>query len=62
MNGNLPGYREGLRLKYGPGSVEYLDRLKNKVNKIAGFEYKAMIRHYKEEVKRLKTEKGLPNK
>ena len=33
--------------------------MKNQVNKISEFEYKAMIAYYKKEIKRLKQEKQI---
>ena len=54
--GNIQGYRRGLIAKYGEKSVLLLEASKNQVNKIAEYEYKAMIAHYKKEIKRLKAE------
>ena len=57
--GNIQGYRRGLVAKYGEPAVLMLEASKNRINKIAEFEYRAMIDHYRKEVKRLKKEKGI---
>lgn len=57
--GNIQGYRRGLVAKYGEQAVLMLEASKNRINKIAEFEYQAMIDHYRKEVKRLKKEKGI---
>ena len=57
--GNMQGYRRGLIAKYGESVVLLLESMKNKVNKISDFEYRAMIDYYKKEVKRLKLEKQI---
>lgn len=57
--GNIQGYRRGLVAKYGEQAVILLEASKNRINKIAEFEYQAMIDHYRKEVKRLKKEKGI---
>lgn len=57
--GNIQGYRRGLITKYGEPTVLLLESMKNQVNKITDFEYKAMIDYYKKEIKRLKQEKQL---
>lgn len=57
--GNIQGYRRGLIVKYGEPVVLMLEASKNQINKLSEFEYKAMIDHYRKEVKRLKKEKGI---
>ena len=57
--GNIQGYRRGLFEKYGVTTVILLESMKNQVNKISEFEYKAMIAYYKKEIKRLKQEKQI---
>lgn len=57
--GNIQGYRRGLIAKYGEPIVLILELSKNQINKLSEFEYKAMIDHYRKEVKRLKKEKGI---
>ena len=55
--GNIQGYRRGLIAKYGAPTVLMLEAMKNQINKISDFEYRAMIDYYRKEVKRLKKEK-----
>ena len=55
--GNIQGYRRGLIAKYGEPTVLMLEAMKNQINKISDFEYRAMIDYYRKEVKRLKKEK-----
>lgn len=55
--GNIQGYRRGLVAKYGESVVLMLEASKNQINKLSEFEYKAMIDHYRKEVKRLKKRK-----
>lgn len=57
--GNFEGYRMGLIKKHGEGIIEKLYAMKNEVNKISHSEYTIAIRHYTNEVQRLKKEKGL---
>lgn len=57
--GNMQGYRRGLVAKYGEQRVLLLEAKKHETRKYSMFEYEALIRHYKEEVKRLRKEKGL---
>lgn len=57
--GNMQGYRRGLVRKYGEQKVELLESMKYQTCKYSEFEYKALIDHYKKEIKRLLTEKGL---
>lgn len=55
--GNIQGYRRGLIAKYGEKVVLLIEASKNTVNKLSLFDMKKMIIEYREEVKRLKTEK-----
>ncbi|RGY28166.1 recombinase [Bacteroides sp. OF02-3LB] len=57
--GNLQGYRRGLISKYGESVVLMLESMKNQINKISDFEYKAMIDYYRKETKRLMKEKNM---
>lgn len=57
--GNIQGYRRGLIAKYGEPVVLWLEAMKHETKKITEFEYKAMIDHYRKEVKRIKAEKQL---
>lgn len=57
--GNIQGYRRGLIAKYGEPTVLMLEAIKNQINKISDFEYRAMIDYYRKEVKRLKKEKQI---
>ena len=55
--GNFQGDRRGMIAKYGEPTVLMLEAMKNQINKISDFEYRAMIDYYRKEVKRLKKEK-----
>jgi hypothetical protein len=55
----LQGYRRNLVWKYGENKVLLLESQKYETRKYSEFEYKALIDHYKKEVKRLLDEKGL---
>ena len=57
--GNMSGYRAGLVRKHGETKVLLLESQKYETRKYTEFEYKALIEHYKKEVKRLLQEKGL---
>lgn len=57
--GNMQGYRSHLVWKYGENKVLLLESMKYETRKYTEFEYKALIEHYKKEVKRLLEEKGL---
>ena len=57
--GNMQGYRLGLVWKHGENKVLLLESMKYETRKYTEFEYKALIEHYKKEVKRLLNEKGL---
>ena len=54
-------YRQylGMIKKYGQQTVDLLIISKNKANKISNIEYKILIKHYQQEVKRLLKEKNL---
>lgn len=55
--GNIYNYRERLVNKIGLSRVLLLEAKKNQTCKLSDFELKALISHYKAEVKRLKEEK-----
>jgi hypothetical protein len=55
----MQGYRSHLVWKYGENRVLLLEAQKYETRKYTEFEYKALIEHYKKEVKRLLQEKGL---
>lgn len=55
--GNIYNYRERLINKIGLSRVLLLESKKNQTYKLSDFELKALISHYKAEVKRLKEEK-----
>lgn len=57
--GNNIGYTRGLIRKYGIGVISLLEAQKHSFSKMTSFDYEVMIDHYKEEIKRLKREKGL---
>lgn len=57
--GNFEGYRRGLIAKYGEKIIDELYALKHQVNKISNVEYSIAIKHYQNEIKRLKSEKNL---
>lgn len=57
--GNMTGYNLGMIKKYGQQTVDLLIISKNKANKISDTEYKILIKHYQQEVKRLLKEKKL---
>ena len=58
-DGNLPGYTIGLVEKYGDKVISYLDIKRHNISKIGPIEYAVLIKHYQQEVKRLKEQKGL---
>lgn len=58
-DGNLPGYTIGLVEKYGDKVISYLDIKRHNISKIGPTEYTVLIKHYQQEVKRLKEQKGL---
>ena len=55
----MQGYRSHLVWKYGENRVLLLEAQKYEMRKYTEFEYKALMEHYKKEVKRLLEEKGL---
>ena len=57
--GNMTGYNLRMIKKYGQQTVDLLIISKNKANKISNIEYKILIKHYQQEVKRLLKEKNL---
>ena len=57
--GNMQGYRSNLVRKHGESKVLLLESMKYQIHKMSDFEYEALITHYKKEVKRLLSEKGL---
>ena len=56
--GNIQGYRRGLIAKHGETKVLLLEQQKYEVRKYSDFEYKALIQHYKAEIKRILKERG----
>ena len=59
LNGNIEAYTIHMKKDYGNDIVEKLIIARNTTNKMAAFEYQAMILHYKKEVEKLKSEKGI---
>lgn len=57
--GNMIGYNHGLIEKYGDKVISYLDIKRHNISKIGPTEYTVLIKHYQQEVKRLKEQKGL---
>lgn len=57
--GNQIGYTRGLIKKYGAGIIDLLEVKKHSVLQITQFDYEILIKHYSEEIKKLKQEKGL---
>lgn len=55
--GNIYNYRERLVNKIGLSRVILLEAKKKQTSKQSDFELKALVSHYKAEVKRLKEEK-----
>ena len=51
--GNMQGYRRGLVAEYGEQKVLILESKKNTTRKYSDFEYEVLIKHYKEEIKKL---------
>ena len=51
--GNIKGYRRGLVALYGEQQVTLLEAKKHNLRKYSDFEYEALIKHYKEEIKKL---------
>lgn len=56
--GNMSGYRAGLVRKYGEARVCLLESQKYDTRKYSDFEYEVLIKHYKEEIKKLLEAKG----
>lgn len=59
--GNIEGYRQGLRRKYGESVVLSLESAKYQICKMSESDYREKIAHYRKEIKRLKLEKGWIN-
>ena len=55
--GNMQGYRRGLVQKYGEQRVLLLEAQKYETRKYTDFEYEALIKHYRAEIKRMLAEK-----
>ena len=51
--GNIQGYRRGLVTLYGEQQVTLLEAKKHNLRKYSDFEYEVLIKHYKEEIKKL---------
>ena len=51
--GNIQGYRRGLVAIYGEQKVTLLEAKKHNFRKYSDFEYEVLIKHYKEEIKKL---------
>ena len=51
--GNIQGYRRGLVALYGEQQVNLLEAKKHNFRKYSDFEYEVLIKHYKEEIKKL---------
>ena len=51
--GNIQGYRRGLVALYGEQQVTLLESKKHNFRKYSDFEYEVLIKHYKEEIKKL---------
>ena len=51
--GNIQGYRRGLVALYGEQQVTLLEAKKHNLRKYSDFEYEVLIKHYKEEIKKL---------
>lgn len=56
-NGNIEQYTIHLKRDFGDDIVERLTLKKNIGRKISEFEYKELIKYYKNEIKKLKSEK-----
>ena len=59
LNGNLKVYARNLKKEYGDTAIDVLTTLKNTVAKFTNYEIEGMIIHYRNEVKKLRKEKGL---
>ena len=51
--GNIQGYRQGLVALYGEQQITLLEAKKHNLRKYSDFEYEVLIKHYKEEIKKL---------
>ena len=51
--GNMQGYRRGLVQKYGEQRVMLLEAQKYETRKYTDFEYEALIKHYRAEIKKM---------
>ena len=51
--GNIQGYRRGLVALYGEQQITLLEAKKHNFRKYSDFEYEVLIKHYKEEIKKL---------
>ena len=51
--GNMQGYRRGLVQKYGEQRVLLLESMKYEIRKYTDFEYEALIKHYRAEIKKM---------
>ena len=51
--GNMQGYRRGLVQKYGEQRVLLLEAKKYETRKYTDFEYEALIKHYRAEIKKM---------
>ena len=51
--GNIQGYRRGLVALYGEQQVTLLEAKKYNFRKYSDFEYEVLVKHYKEEIKKL---------
>lgn len=58
-DGNREGYTRGLISKYGISVIGELETKRNALNKMSRIDYQIAIDHYREEVSKLKREKGL---
>ncbi len=56
--GNMSGYRQGLKARYGEQRVLLLELKKNETRQYSDFEYTALINYYKKLIKQMKDEKG----
>lgn len=54
--GNMSGFRNGLVSRYGEERVLILEMQKGKTKRYSEVEYKALIEHYKNEIKKLDCE------
>ena len=59
MEGNIQSYRRRLVAKYGEKRVLLLESKQHVYRNYSDFDYKELIKHYQEEIKKLKKEKGL---